>query len=368
MNSMRNAVLRLFGVSLLSLVLVWGAMGCGGFDDDDFAAGGSGSVVITAFEPFLDTDGSFYTSLAHLLGRKIGGTAELNLLSEIQIQNKTSSRQTVFVQVYIPGFSEVGMHRVELGSKEKQTVPSINVSFDYAALYDVTTPVSTSMQIGVYDGEKLIDFQSIPIFIQPLTRFRWAIADGNDFQDMRPLAVVYVTPEDRGNEVQRLLTEAAQHSVKKAIIGYQGKTIESGLDQIQAVYNAIKARGMVYTNVPGSFFDGAQYVKLPAQSLRTNSANCIDGTFVFASAFEAMGMESSLVFMSGHAMVAVRAMPGDDNTTVYIETTVVSSSTFLEAIESGITTVRKRVAEKDPLLLSIDVNVYRRAGFTPVNL
>lgn len=367
MNAMSNAVLRVFGVSLMSLVLVLGAMGCGGFDDD-FSVGENGSVVVAELDPFIDTDGSFYTSLAHLLGRKIGADAGFHLLNNTKIQNKTSSRQTVFVQVYIPGFSEVGMHRVELAAKETKTIPGINVSYDYAALYDVTTPVATSLQVGVYDGEKLIDFQSVPIFIQPLTRFRWMIADGNSYQDMRILSVVYVTPEDRGNEIQRLLTEAAQYSKHKAIVGYQGNTVEDGLDQIQAVYNAVKARGMVYTNVPGSFFDGAQYVKLPAQSLRTNSANCIDGTFVFASAFEAMGMESFLIFMSGHAMIAVRAMKGDDNSMVYIETTVVSSRSFAQAIEAGIEKVRERISENDQMLLSVDVNAFRKAGFTPVNM
>src|SRR5690554_2072208 len=103
MDSMKNAVVRLRGLSLLSLmmVLMWGAMGCGGFDDD-FSVGENGSVVISELDPFIDTDGSFYTSLAHLLGRKIGADGGFHLLTNTKIQNKTSSRQTVFVQVYIP--------------------------------------------------------------------------------------------------------------------------------------------------------------------------------------------------------------------------------------------------------------------------
>jgi hypothetical protein len=80
------------------------------------------------------------------------------------------------------------------------------------------------------------------------------------------------------------------------MIGYQGGTVESAVDQARAVYEGLQARNIVYTNVGGSFFDGAQNVKLPAQSLTTGSANCIDGALVFASAFEAMGMQPVLIF------------------------------------------------------------------------
>ncbi len=106
---------------------------------------------------------------------------------------------------------------------------------------------------------------------------------------------------------------------------------EAAIDQVGAVFLALKAMGMVYTSVTAAYFDSAQNVKTPAESLESGSENCIDGTLVFASALESMGMESAIVKVPGHAFVAVRVAPGVDDW-VFVETTMVSSATVADAV------------------------------------
>ena len=117
----------------------------------------------------------------------------------------------------------------------------------------------------------------------------------------------------------------------------------------------------------GSFFDQSQYVKLPAQSLATGSANCIDGALVFASAFEAMSMDPVLVFMSGHAFVGVRALPGAEDI-FYIETTMVGSHSFEEAVAEGQRKVEQIIETQDPNQMLLDIKQARAIGITPLNL
>jgi len=139
------------------------------------------------------------------------------------------------------------------------------------------------------------------------------------------------------------------------------------VDEVKAIFQALKARGMTYTNVPGSYFDGSQNVKLPAESLTTGSQNCIDGTLVFASAFEAMGLEPAIIFKTGHAFVGVRLAPGGDRG-VFLETTMVSRGTADEAVEKGAEQWEQLQQGEDPQFLWADVKALRQLGFTPINL
>jgi len=110
------------------------------------------------------------------------------------------------------------------------------------------------------------------------------------------------------------------------------------IDQMSAIFNALKKRGMQYVNVPQDFFVGAQNVKFPVESLATESANCIDGTLVFASALESMQMRPGIVVVDGHAFVAVLAGAGADPCKVAnwipIETTAVSSASAVQAVKA----------------------------------
>lgn len=118
-------------------------------------------------------------------------------------------------------------------------------------------------------------------------------------------------------------------------------TLTGVVDQMSAIFLALKARGMQYVNVPQDFFGAAsQNVKFPVESLATASANCIDGTLVFASALESMAMRPGIVVVPGHAFVAVLASETADpciaGNWIPIETVMVSSSTPAEAVKSDL--------------------------------
>jgi hypothetical protein len=121
------------------------------------------------------------------------------------------------------------------------------------------------------------------------------------------------------------------------------------IDQMGAIFLALKARGMQYVDVRQDFFVGAQNVKFPVESLATASANCIDGTLVFASALESMNMRPGIVVMTDHAFVAVLAGTTADPCTVGnwipIETTMVSSATPVAAVKEDLTSQMPQVTQ-----------------------
>lgn len=98
--------------------------------------------------------------------------------------------------------------------------------------------------------------------------------------------------------------------------------------QLSAIYRTIQKSGMNYVNAHISFAPWqSQRVKRPCDTIRLKGGNCIDGSVLFASCFEAIGLEPIVVIVPGHAFVGVRSWRGSD-TYFFIETTMVSSSDF----------------------------------------
>jgi hypothetical protein len=136
-------------------------------------------------------------------------------------------------------------------------------------------------------------------------------------------------------------------------------------DVLLSTFSALRAANVTYSSVTNTFFTGWQHVRRVTQSLKTASANCIDGTFVFASVAELLGYEPVLIFKSGHAYVGVRSAPGSP--VIWpIETTMVGSqSTPFQAYEAAITN-RKVDKASDPLYQEVDVVTLRSRGVTPL--
>jgi hypothetical protein len=104
--------------------------------------------------------------------------------------------------------------------------------------------------------------------------------------------------------------------------------------QSSAIFLALKEMGIKYVNTPQDFFAYSQFILYPSEALQVETANCIEGALVFASAFEALEMRPVLVLVPGHAFVGVRLWK-DENLWFPIETTMVGTGEPGDAIERG---------------------------------
>lgn len=130
---------------------------------------------------------------------------------------------------------------------------------------------------------------------------------------------------------------------------------EGTLMQAEALFAAVQKRGMSYVNTPGgAFWSGVQSVKYPSETWAQKTGNCIDGTLLFAAAFEALGMRPVLVLVPGHALVAVRSWSNED-TLIPLETTMVGSGSFDGAWQQGTQTVINAQTSGTAELLELDL-------------
>ena len=72
----------------------------------------------------------------------------------------------------------------------------------------------------------------------------------------------------------------------------------------------------------------------PLPPINNKAANCIDGTILFASLLENIGIRAFIVLVPGHALVGWRPLPNSTKI-MLLETTQISSENYETAIKSG---------------------------------
>jgi hypothetical protein len=90
-----------------------------------------------------------------------------------------------------------------------------------------------------------------------------------------------------------------------ALSGYQKRNKALSKAMVAALYESIQGLSLGYAEVPPSFEQSGQKVRLPDQLLRERMGCCLDLTLLFASTLEAMGLHPLLILVEGHALPAV---------------------------------------------------------------
>jgi hypothetical protein len=136
-------------------------------------------------------------------------------------------------------------------------------------------------------------------------------------------------------------------------------------DVLLSTFSALRAANVTYSSVTDTFFTDWQHVRRVTQSLEASSANCIDGSFVFASVAELLGMQPVMIYKTGHAFMGIRSAP--ESSVIWpIETTQVGLTTSPFAAYQTAISERSAAIGVDPIYQEVDVATMRMRGVTPL--
>lgn len=201
-----------------------------------------------------------------------------------------------------------------------------------------------------------------------------------EMRDTSQYVGAFVTPN--ADEVQRLLLEATELNEHEQgrLRGYQlgeGEDKEEVVrSQVKALYDALANRGIRYVHSGASFgpeqkLVNHQRVRLPRESLRLRLANCFDGSVLFASLLESIGMSAAIVLVPGHAFVAWETWSWYDeeggeykysNEWHYLETTKIGVEDFEQACGAAEVSYVRQKASANRLAL----RALRSQGIMPM--
>jgi hypothetical protein len=192
-------------------------------------------------------------------------------------------------------------------------------------------------------------------------------------RDLTKYYGAWVTPHVES--VQSLVRKAAEKVSDRQIAGYQGRPDPARTaGQVRAIFETLKEAGVCYIDSvidwgagPGQL---TQRTRLPRESLRQRSANCIDGTVLMASLLEAASLHPAIVLVPGHAFVGWETWNGTDQWD-YLETTMIGSHEFEAACQRA-RTLFDRFASEDlpsdfgPVRRVLKLDELRAQGILPM--
>ncbi|MFB3815469.1 MAG: hypothetical protein ACE14L_15305 [Terriglobales bacterium] len=282
----------------------------------------------------------------------------------VKLTNSSDKLVRRRIAVHIAGWSdeEVQMAEVAAGKlAEFKFAPSFLARF-----YRNRQLVAATAVVHISDMAGSTVFSSTtPVRLRSADDMYW----GKGFQHADFIAS-WVTPHDP--RVEAILARAKEFMPERRLPGYErNRTPEmqerSTVLQARAIYRALQRTGVSYVKSSGTFgarstAHYAERVRMPSESLRDVSANCIDGAVLFASLFENLGMDPVIVLVPGHAYVGVRVAANSDRF-LYIETALTGRAGFQMAVNAGRRGVQRFKASET---IRIPIDEARRAGIFPL--
>lgn len=271
------------------------------------------------------------TALIHLF------EAASEPLVRYEVRNASNQTRRIRLITYLEGYSAQCVESIELESLHKMTVVQLPTFFpDRLATVTELTRASVNIEVQDLDARTEIH-RTVPIWLLARTTAPLQVQNPStgEWSDMTKYLGAFVTPN--ATAVMEFLPKVAAKHPTTRLVGYQVNEAEVA-SQVAAVFEALRASGIQYINSVIDFTPGTgsanQRVRLPKESLRNSSANCIDATVLVASLLEAISLHPAIVVVPGHAFVAWETFRNSGNWR-YLETTMIPSHSFGEACQTA---------------------------------
>jgi hypothetical protein len=316
---------------------------------------------------------------------------EIDPLLTVTITNLTNDPRRLCVTAYIEGLSARAIKTIEFKRSEVKQPRTVNLlpsllpdqarritEIQRATLHVVVDIFGSTMnpQTRTDTWASLIESHDTHSVILLSRNSGFNAVEDPETGTRRDLTRYYgawVTPHVE--LVQALVRRAADRVPDRRIAGYQGRpNPDTTAAQVRALFETLKDAGISYVDSVIDFGAGpgqiTQRTRLPRESLRHKSANCIDGTVLFASLLEAASLQPAIVLVPGHAFVGWETWEGSDEWD-YLETTLIASHDF-DAARQRARSLFERYSAEDlptddgPLLRVLKLNDLRAQGVWPM--
>jgi hypothetical protein len=257
-------------------------------------------------------------------------------------RGKTTAR--VKVQAYLEGLSSNHVKTFELKKGETKSIPLLPSLLPDKTRF-ITEVQRATLHVIVEDLDGKTELHdSVTVTVLARNSGLNSVKDPKTgtITDLTPYYGAWVTPH--AEPVLKLLRKAAEKTTDKTIMSYLTRKSSDVLDQARALFETLKEEQLVYVNSVIGFGVGDSYfsqrARLPRESLDQKSANCLDGTLLFASLLEAASLNSAIVLVPGHALVGWQNLEryGEDDPPeslmdnwTFLETTMIGGKHTFEA-------------------------------------
>lgn len=266
-------------------------------------------------------------------------------------RGEDKSDRRIRVSSYIEGYSARAIDTVELPYNAKHDFKQLPTLFP-SAMRNLNELTRATLNILVEDLDGKVEIHKThPLWLLARTTAPLEVRDPAnpaEPKDMTRYFGAYVTPN--ALSVRDFLVSVADQHPERALRGYQGADAGKVREQVDAIYKALQKLPMAYVHSVIQFSpeEGggfSQRVRLPRESLRGKTANCIDLCVLFASLMEAISLHPMLVVVPGHTFIGWEEADGNEKWS-YLETTMLNTHPF-EVACAAADAMAKRYKKQD---------------------
>jgi hypothetical protein len=268
-------------------------------------------------------------------------------LVTLRLTNVFAKPLTVRVEVSLSGVAEPIGKSVTVVKGRRETMrmtPPLRADFRVHALKSEEKS-DLGYKVSSVDGQVLYE-DSRKVTLLPHDQLPFALQMHQTDEKLVPeLAALWITPTSK--TVVELIDAAKRRAPDGQFASVQGLT----LPQVQALWDELRGRGFSFTRDPtlDSEARRSHPASLPAEVIGTESGHALEGSLLFATLLEGIGLDVVLVRVPGHAFVgwlpskADRAAPEAMTATVqspfgaafFLETTLVAGAPADVAVLRG---------------------------------
>jgi hypothetical protein len=264
-------------------------------------------------------------------------------LLKYDILNNTEHPIELVLQSEIEDFSFSFSDSVQVSPKLEETfyqLPPLKADKVKALTEGTKAVVHTSVKGLRNRGANTDKPKDFEVYLMARNVIRWAVPDvakGFGYISLLDHIAAWVTPHTK--LVTQTLRDAADYP-PLSFDGYpKAHDPEFVRSQISAIYQMLQKKvQLAYINSPFAVGpnngEERQTVRLPDESLRARSANCVDGAVLYASLIELASLEPVIVFLKDHALVGWKTGAGS-NTYEFLDTTMTRDILFEDALDRG---------------------------------
>jgi hypothetical protein len=278
-------------------------------------------------------DGEIYPVFANYASLQKQSSRTFGVVS-VTVSNPSDEPLRQRIAVKVAGWSDQEIQIAEVAASASKTyvfAPTFLPRF-----YQNHEIAAATAQISITDlAGKPVYETTLPVRLRSAEDMYW----GNHFK-YAPFIASWVTPHDM--KVESVLGRAKNFTPDHRMPGYEnwkdaGQQEQETYRQAQAIFTAVKRMGLSYVKSSTTFGDHkneSERVRMPHVSLGQSSANCIDAAVMYASLFENLGMDPTVVIVPGHAYVGVRVAHGSDKF-LFMDVALTGRTTFAGAVASA---------------------------------
>jgi hypothetical protein len=172
-------------------------------------------------------------------------------------------------------------------------------------LRSLTSPQPARIEFSMQRDGRDAGMHSDDITIHPLDEALYFVRDGADTVDLSWIFAAYVN--EHGSVVDDVIDTGQASGIVERFDGYASTDPDNVYRQVWAIWDALSARGIRYSNADPAIERGpkvfSQRVRFLRETWNDRSANCIDGSVLIASVLQRIGIRSFLVLVPGHAFI-----------------------------------------------------------------